>query len=1434
MASRTRLSFQRLNTLQLEDRVVPARSLDFVGPLAMTADGRPVQLVKDEAPIVPVQWMGRQEQMFAGEWIARFEGIHGYPTVQMGNIQLQIDRLDGFGVVSHLGADGLVLLRVPTNLTHDEVVTRLRSVAQVDNVTPNQVVHATLIPNDTDFSKLYAMLNTGQTINGVPGVPGADISATKAWDISLGNSKVVMGVIDTGVAINHPDLKANIYVNPGEIPGNGIDDDSNGFIDDVNGWNFVANTNNPDDDHYHGTHCAGTVAGVGQNNQGVIGVAPNVTILPIKFLNSGGSGSIAGAISSVNYANKMYDTDKTHIFAGTSNSWGGGGADVNLETAIAGHGLRDMLFIAAAGNHGGNNDSVNFLPASYPQDCIISVAASTNQDGRAGFSAYGLNSVDIAAPGVDIWSTALGGSYKYLSGTSMATPHVSGAIALMRSIMPGASYTVLRDALYNSGDDIAAFSKTGSTPIATGKRINVFNALNELGMQIVSTTPEVGSVVGTAPTVFDLNFNRTVDAKTVQISDLKVNGQTATSVVMVDFDTVRYTFGTSPVTTQGLQTMTVAEGAFADDKTGDLSKAFTGTFRYDTTILAITSTNPPASSLVTLPFTLLDLHLNEPVLPSSVATSDFSVSQGSVSGFLLLNGDKTIRLTLMGMGTEGPMTVSVAAGALTDVFTNPNLAFSATYELDFKSRAFPTPLVAVNPLGNRTYQGTITGLINNGTDVDDFTLTLDPDQTLSLTVTPVSSLQPRVQVIGPGNTVLVDQTASAKSQSILVPPTAIDGGNYTVRVSSAGGSSGSFTLQALLNAATEAESIPGGNTNNTAATAESLAPATITTITGPSTFKRAQVLGRTDTNTGYVVTTPAFEFEDISTTGTTVLVNVDDNPQALINFGFDFTFFNVLYNSAYISSNGLITFGSGTGAYINTDLTTSPTQPTIAAYWDDLYTGADGIKWQVLGSGSDQRLVVQWHNLRYYDGGSNTLVFEAILYQASGKIRYNFQNLSNGAAGGHDEGKSATVGIKNGGGLNITLAFNNGPNEYVGSGKSVLFTPQSPGSDYYSFPASGGETVSVAVNGLAAGSLGVQLYGTDGTTLLAKGSAVASNFTSGIMNFVLPGSGPGTYFVAVSGGSLVPYGLTVTTNSAFDAESNDSASTAQPLGNSRGVTGHISVGDNDWFALTMPAGMKTLTLESSTPGDGPGEFINGLNPLIRVYDASGTTLLGIGKPMPDGRNETLTVNDLVPGASYRIRISGEADGLSGEYTLGIQTSSGATPIVGGFTVNNGDAQRSRITTLTVNFTNPVDLAQFQTPGAVTLTRLPTSLVGVPLGHVVDTTNGLIVSPASGMANSITLTFANIVNAGVNSASLADGRWQLAIPAAGFTSNDTILNEQIRRLFGDGNGDGIVDGTDFGVFGSAFGGVDPVFDFDNNSPIDGTDFSAFGARFGLTI
>jgi subtilisin family serine protease len=429
----------------------------------------------------------------------------------------------------------------------------LSSEPRVSYVEPNHVVSIAVTPNDPSFSQLWGLHNTGQT----GGTNDKDIDAPEAWDSATGDPNIVVAVTDTGVDFSHPDLSSQRWVNSLDPVGGG-DDDGNGLVDDWSGWDFVNGDNDPFDDHRHGTHVSGTIGASGNNGVGVVGVNWNVKIMALKFLNSAGSGTTADAIAATLYA-------ADHGADVSSNSWGGGPYDQGLLDAIEYGASRGMLFVAAAGNDGFNNDATPTYPATYSADAVLAVAATDHNDGLAFFSSYGAKSVDLGAPGVGILSTTPGNTYGSFDGTSMATPHVAGAAALVEDRFPEATLYGIKALLMNAVDP--ASSLAGRT--VTGGRLNIGNALAcDNAPQVVLSAPAKDFVVGVNDVIpiKVLGADCAVPAGLGNVA-ATVNG-TPVALSAASPDTGLYT-GSYTVTGQGALTVTatVTVGSSTDSET---------------------------------------------------------------------------------------------------------------------------------------------------------------------------------------------------------------------------------------------------------------------------------------------------------------------------------------------------------------------------------------------------------------------------------------------------------------------------------------------------------------------------------------------------------------------------------------------------------------------------------------------------------------------------------------------------------------------------------------------------------------------------------------------------------------------------------------------------------------------------------------------------
>ncbi len=466
-----------------------------------------------------------------GEWIIQLAEDATADVRRVANVDsLLNDNTNHFTIISGLGTPGTLLVR-GEGPTKASIESSLQLNTNVEAFSLNQRMQGqATFPSDPNFSGMTGLNNVGQ----FGATNDADIDAPEAWDLITGSTEVVVGVVDSGVDVTHPDLYLNIWINQGEIDqdlhqrlvntdgdrlitfydlnapanstlvhdfnGNGYidaidllqdpawadgrDTDGNGFIDDFFGWNFRSGStetfapNNPSDILGHGTHVAGTIGAIGNNTRGVTGINWRSSLMALKFLDENNQGDMASAIAAVNYATMMRTQYDTNIRV-LNNSWGQPGSpNIALQNAVQTSGEAGILFVAAAGNgnilgQGVDNDRTPFYPASYELENVIAVGASDGSDRLAGFSNYARHSVDVAAPGVGILSTLPGGRYGEANGTSMATPHVSGTAALIWTLQPDATVAEIRRAILEQGDAIPSLGNQ----ISSGRRLNAQKSL---------------------------------------------------------------------------------------------------------------------------------------------------------------------------------------------------------------------------------------------------------------------------------------------------------------------------------------------------------------------------------------------------------------------------------------------------------------------------------------------------------------------------------------------------------------------------------------------------------------------------------------------------------------------------------------------------------------------------------------------------------------------------------------------------------------------------------------------------------------------------------------------------------------------------------------------------------------------------------------------
>jgi subtilisin family serine protease len=387
-----------------------------------------------------------------GELLVRFKADASQAAVESSN-----QAVGASVAMTFRGDPQLYLVRLPGGIDNDSGMQLYNNLGSVEHVEENLLYYPVLEPNDPRWLEQWG-----------PWM----VSAPAAWDLSIGSPTVVVANTDTGMDYNHPDLAGNIWVNTGEICNNGIDDDNNGYIDDCVGWNFFDDNNDPMDSNGHGSNTGGIIGAVGNNAIGVAGMMWSAQVMALKMGN--GSFPTAAVIAAIDYA---VNNGARVINA----SWGGGGESANMRAAIERASLAGVLFIAAAGNGGREITPASpFFPVSYALPNMIAVANTTSTDGLAASSNFGVDIVDLGAPGTGILSTYRNGGYARYTGTSQAAPHVTGTVGLIYSVNPSLTSDAVKALILSTVDPNPALQ--GRT--ITGGRLNA-------GAALLSTPPPV-------------------------------------------------------------------------------------------------------------------------------------------------------------------------------------------------------------------------------------------------------------------------------------------------------------------------------------------------------------------------------------------------------------------------------------------------------------------------------------------------------------------------------------------------------------------------------------------------------------------------------------------------------------------------------------------------------------------------------------------------------------------------------------------------------------------------------------------------------------------------------------------------------------------------------------------------------------------------------
>jgi methionine-rich copper-binding protein CopC len=699
-----------------------------------------------------------------------------------------------------------------------------------------------------------------------------------------------------------------------------------------------------------------------------------------------------------------------------------------------------------------------------------------------------------------------------------------------------------------------------------------------LAPTVVSSVPAAGSIVtGAAPTTFALTFSEPIDPTSITASDFTVDNTPADSASLsADGLTITYTYNTSPVTQEGTETMSLPAGSVkgASDETGNA--AFSASFLYVQVQLQVSATSPAVGSILPAPVTDIVVQFNKDFNPYTISSSDFQVSQGSVVSATPLTS-QAVDLTLTGVTHDGTLTLTVPAGVIQDTVGVGNLPFSGTYIVDITSAPYPVPVQGQPPAGSLIYDPSVTGAISFVGDTDTYTLPLAANQDISLVLTVDPSLIGTVTLLDPSNNVVGSATGAAPGQTVVLQTAPVNtSGTYSLVVGGSGGTTGNYTLQAILNAAYKQST----DSINSIGTAYDLSGAFVGLGTNPAA-DRAGVVGTLAGSGGgasagpnafgYTAIAVTPTFNDITATGTPTLTGTDDSTQHLdssVLGSWSFQFYGNTYTSLDYSTNGLITFNGPDNSFVHFDMTNNPTMPSIAPYWTDLENFSTGgsVYYQVEGT----QLIIQWNNIRYFCCSGTPINFEAVLDSSNNTIQFNYTNLASGQF--QDNGAFESVGIKDdngasGGADPLVVDYNSGPNAFVNSNLSTEFgvglgiTP-----DYYKVQLNAGQAATFAIKGIGA-TADIGLYDGSGN-LLALSSHPGHGLDAAISDFVAQSSG--TYYVKVSGAPSGQYDLVVTRDAGFTLHAN-SFNTAQQLNGANVVLGAIEKGGGALQALDLQA-----------------------------------------------------------------------------------------------------------------------------------------------------------------------------------------------------------------------------------------------------------------------
>ncbi len=948
--------------------------------------------------------------------------------------------------------DAKILETDPDNL--EFVLAELSLDPRILYAEPNYLLSIDSVPEDPQYPLQWSLDNTGQVVEGNPGIPDADIDAPEAWEITTGDPGVIVAVIDSGVNFNHPEFGGNsrsnpaMWTNPGEMcPGcstDGLDNDNNGYIDDWRGWDYVNLDSDPRDDNGHGSHVAGILGARANNGEGVAGIAYDTTIMALKSFGAGGGGATGATAAAVIYA-------ANHGADVINASWGGIAPAIALRDAIEYAGQQGTLFVAAGGNDGFDTDLIGHFPSALDLNNLISVGATNNRDELSDFSNYGLKTVDLGAPGEDIYAPwyrdDLTLPYRHASGTSMAAPHVAGVAALIQAQFPDATPLGIKNLILNAADPKESLEGL----VSSGARLNAANAVtcsNEPQVWVDRPVPGFAAVPGEPVEVRVLASNcASPDGVVVSASaggeafELTAQGGGLYTGTMVPTDAGQIVITAEArlgdlVDTHAVAGESVLNYRFQNDTfdwidaTGGTQITFDGErdFQVPAALpFSFTFYNRAFDELVVGENGLLGFGGTNVTTPLNAEIPDVLAPNGFIAAFwdnLDLEDGGEIWYDTVGAAPNRQFVVSwidipnsiQSSGTSSSSGPFDGITFQIILEETSNHIVFQY-LDADFNLSNIDYgiRATIGVEHFSGTVGRQFSYNEDAlrpyEGTQALRLSLRDPAQPEIL------TRALDNAAVGKPYAQQL---AADGGALPYTWSLVDGS------------------LPGGigldaATGYVAGTAYETGSFPFTVQLTDANGAAVQQFYEIDVASGYEWLDDAYGW--IDPTGGEQLPFTRDDQAFTRDLPFTFNYFGTDYDQFQISSNGYVAFTDERAtSFINTDLP-NPRDPngTVAVFWDDLSPQDGGSIWMdTVGEAPNRKVVVAWVGVpRFKEHFEGT--FQVIFEEGTNDIVMQYENL-NFNDESYDLGASATIGIENGDGT-IGLEFSVDdqiPAQYVG------------------------------------------------------------------------------------------------------------------------------------------------------------------------------------------------------------------------------------------------------------------------------------------------------------------------------------------------------------------------------------------------------------------